>query len=292
MKKSFVNLLLLIFTLAGLSCSEANAIKIGLLTRVNSVNTGTSNQGAIYDELTGKSFCKLEPMTAYKLTPGRNCIHITLKGKKYDIKSDRIVIKTSSSGFISAKNKWYRGNLIVRNVNGKLTVINDIKLEEYLLGVVPSEMPSTWHEEALKAQAVAARSYAVANLGKQSRHGYDLKDNTEDQAYGGASAETERARNAVAQTAGIVITQNKNVIPAFYFASAGGKTSNAGDVWAHDLPFIQSVPSFDEGIRKMGHGIGMSQYGCNNLAKMGYNAFQILAYYYKNVKFGRLKSDI
>ena len=152
-------------------------------------------------------------------------------------------------------------------------------------------MPSGWQIEAHKAQAIAARSYALANMGKRGKYGYDLKDTPEDQAYGGASAETARTNQAVIDTEGIVLVCQGKIVPAYYSASAGGQTRTAGQVWLTDLPFIKSVPSFDDGIKKNGHGVGMSQYGANNLAKRGYNGYQILKYFYANTKFARLKED-
>ena len=172
-----------------------------------------------------------------------------------------------------------------------LTVINDIPLEKYLRGVVPSEMPSSWEHEAHKAQAIAARSYAIANRGKRAKYGYDLKDTPEDQAYGGASAEKTNTNEAVEETSGIVLVCQGKIVPAYYSASAGGKTKTGGQVWSSDLPFLKSVPSFDDGIKKNGHGVGMSQYGANNLAKRGYNAYQILKYFYANTKFARVKGE-
>ena len=172
-----------------------------------------------------------------------------------------------------------------------LTVINDVPLEKYLKGVVPSEMPSSWEHDAHKAQAIAARSYAIANLGKRAKHGYDLKDTPEDQAYGGASAETNQTNEAVEETEGIVLVYEGKIIPAYYSASAGGQTRSAGQVWTKDLAFLKSVPSFDDGIKKNGHGVGMSQYGANNLSKKGYNAYQILKHFYPNTKFAKIKSE-
>ena len=165
-------------------------------------------------------------------------------------------------------------------------------IEEYLLGVVPSEMPSKWNIEAHKAQAIAARSYAIANMGKRKHSGYDLKDTPIDQAYGGASAETPQTTKAVSMTKGIVLTYGGKVIPAFYHASSGGKTVSSGAVWAKDLPYIKSVPGYDDGIKKSGHGVGMSQHGANNLANKGYNAYKILNYFYKNVKFAVVKTQL
>ena len=166
-----------------------------------------------------------------------------------------------------------------------------VPLEEYLMGVVPSEMPSVWNIEAHKAQAIAARSYAIANLGKRKSMGYDLKDTPLDQTYGGASSETKQTTRAVLETRGIVLTHNGKIIPAYYHAASGGKTVVSGAVWAKDLPYIKSVPGYDDGIRKNGHGVGMSQHGANNLANKGYNAYQILNYFYKNIRFSVTKNE-
>ena len=89
---------------------------------------------------------------------------------------------------------------------------------------------------------------------------------------------------------GFLIHNNK-IIPAYYHASSGGRTLSAGEVWSHDLPYIQSVDGFDYGVRKKGHGVGMSQYGANNLANMGYSAKQILNYFYKDVRFARIRNS-
>lgn len=231
----------------------------------------------------------MEKMKGYEMKPYRGKIAIKIDGKYMKMNASKIVIKPQDNGFVSVKKKWYRGQFKIINDDGKLTIMNDISLEEYIRGVVPSEMPPSWEHEAHKAQAIAARSYAVANMGKRSKHGYDLKDTPEDQAYGGASAETPQTNDAVKETEGIVLVCQGKIVPAYYSASAGGKTKTGSQVWTSDLPFLKSVPSFDDGIRKNGHGVGMSQYGANNLAKRGYNGYQILRYFYANTKFARLK---
>lgn len=233
----------------------------------------------------------MDKMKGYEFKPYRGVIAIKVDGQYKKINSNKIVIKPEPNGFVSVKRKWYRGHFQLNNDGLGLTVINDVPLEKYLQGVVPSEMPSSWEHDAHKAQAIAARSYALANLGKRGKHGYDLKDTPEDQAYGGASAETPQTNDAVSETEGIVLVHNGKIIPAYYSASAGGKTTTAGQVWSKDLAFLKSVPSFDDGIKKNGHGVGMSQYGANNLAKKGYNGYQILKYFYANVKFAKIKSE-
>lgn len=285
--KFFIITVLLII-LQSSSCQKAEAIKIGLLDGVNEAFIGTSKPANLLQSGTYKSFYVLEAMKPYRFKAMGDSIGVEINGKVFNLSMSRVIVRPQNKGFISTKKRWYRGEFIVINNNGKLVVVNDLPLELYMLGVVPSEMPSKWNPEALKAQAIAARSYAIANRGKRASHGYDLKDTPEDQAYGGASSETAETNRAVSETKGIVVTYNKKIIPAYYSASAGGHTINSGDVWNTDLPFLRSVPSFDDNVSKNGHGIGMSQHGANNLASKGYNAYQILSYYYNNVKFGRL----
>ena len=285
MKKILLIIMLLFFA------NPCLAIKIGLLTDTDNVPFGTSVFGTITDANTNRTVVDIEAMQGYEIKPYNNVMAIKIKGKYYKINSDNIVIKPVSFGYVCTKSKWYRGFLRIQNKGGKLTVINDVDLEDYIKGVVPAEMPSGWELEAHKAQAVAARSYAVANLGKRAGLGFDLKDTPDDQAYGGASAETAKTNKAVEETQGIVLTHDMKVITAYYSASAGGQSLTASDVWGSNLPYLRSVPSFDDNIGKKGHGVGMSQHGANNLAKQGYNGYQILQYFYKDVTFARLNPE-
>lgn len=267
------------------------AIKIGLLTGINKTYMGASTNAKIINARTNKLLYTLSAMRAYEIRAYKRSIAIKISGNYFDLGSDYVVIKPTSNGFISTKGKWYRGYFIVYNRNGALTIINHVDIEDYIKGVVPSEMPSSWNHEAHKAQAIAARSYALANLGKRANAGYDLKDTPEDQAYGGATVESLQTNNAVDETKGIVLIYDLKIIPAFYSASAGGQTCSASDVWMKNLPYLKSVPSFDGNFKKNGHGVGMSQHGANNLAKNGYNAYQILKYFYKGTQFARINPD-
>lgn len=289
MKKfSILIIILLVQSIFILPCF---AIKIGLLNGVGRVFIGTSHQGQIINASNNKLLYTMPAMKGFEVRPYGNSIAVKIDGNYYNLKTNYIVVKTDSGGFVSAKNKWYRGYFMVYNRGGALTVINNVEIEDYIRGVVPSEMPSSWNCEAHKAQAVAARSYALANLGKRASCGYDLKDTPEDQAYGGASAESMKTNQAVDSTKGIVLIYNLKIIPAYYSASAGGQTSSSADVWTRNLPYLQSVPSFDGNFKKNGHGVGMSQHGANNLAQKGYNAYQILQYFYKGVQFARINPN-
>lgn len=286
MRKILITLTILLINL--IIANPSHAIKIGLLTEVDQAGIGTNVNGRMIDVHTNKTVCTSNAMKGYVLVPYKNQIAVKSGGKFYTLGTDSIVIRPDTDGYVSTKGKWYHGKLMVKVVNGNLTVINDIDLEDYLKGVVPSEMPPSWEFEALKAQAIAARSFALANLGKQAKHGYDLKDNTEDQAYNGASVETNKTNKAVEETYGLVLTYDMKIISAYYSASAGGMTNTSA--WGGNVPYLHSVPSFDDNVKKNGHGVGMSQHGANNLAKQGYNAYQILQYFYQNVKFAKLNN--
>jgi stage II sporulation protein D len=277
---------------------------------------------------------------------------------------------------VALNGKLYRGCLWIRPTadapaagtkqpEPSVSVINILDLEDYLLSVLPSEMPATWPAEALKAQAVAARSYAVANLGKHAKDGFDVKATIEDQVYSGVSAERDSTNRAVAETEGVVIKFGGKVITAFFHSAGGGFTELSENVWGRNLPYLKSVPDYDDASphfawtrqftpdslekafgqdlgqilnvmiltrssanrvqdallvgsngtryvtgdvlrsalklpstvfnvgcdengytfagRGFGHGLGLSQWGAKALAEQGYNAAQILTYYYKDV---------
>lgn len=281
----FRRIILLTFIFLSLSL-RAEALKIGLANDVKTVKIASSVSAEIYDSLHNKLLYEIRPMKIYEFKSNGNELSVIVNKKNIDLGTNQITVRTKEAGFLCSKKSWYRGDFIIINWNNGLTLINQISLEDYLKGVVPSEMPSRWNEEALKAQAIAARSYAVATTtaGKHASKGFDLVDTTADQAYGGASAEKASTSKAVEDTKGIVLVQNKKVLPAYYHASSGGQTK----VWASGSSFLQSVPSFDEGTKKNGHGVGMSQHGANNLAEMGYNAYQILNYFYKDFQFAKL----
>ena len=140
----------------------------------------------------------------------------------------------------------YRGRMeIGRYDSTKLTAVNIVSLEEYLYGVLPAEMPAEWHEEALKAQAVCARSYALIKAGfggsSNAKKGYKIVDTVSSQVYKGYLVENIRCNRAVDATKGEMVCYNDKVVPTYYFSTSGGRTEAARDVWAVDVPYLQSV---------------------------------------------------
>ena len=149
----------------------------------------------------------------------------------------------AGSAALSLNGRAYRGSLqILKLDKGKVRVVNVVGLDFYLRGVVPSEMPKDWAPEALKAQAVAARSYAVSHL--HPAGGFDLYPDTRDQVYLGIPHEAPTTTAAVTATAGQVALYKGKVASTYFFSTSGGRTANIQDIYAGSppVPYLVSVP--------------------------------------------------
>ena len=144
----------------------------------------------------------------------------------------------------------YRGAIMLHRVGKRLAVVNRVPLDRYLRGVVPWEMPYYWHREALKAQAVVARSYALATLKPTSL--YDTYADTRSQVYGGIEAERITTNRAIAATRGRVLLWQGAVATTFYHSTSGGRTAPVEQVWpkASPVPYLVSVFDPHDGISK------------------------------------------
>jgi stage II sporulation protein D len=145
----------------------------------------------------------------------------------------------------------YRGALLVHRHAGKLTIVNRLPLDRYLRGVVPWEMPDDWHREALRAQAVVARSYALATLKPGAL--FDLYADTRSQVYGGIRAEAASTNRAIGSTAGRVVFWNGRIATTFYHSTSGGRTVSNEEAWpgASPVPYLVSVPDPYDGLSKL-----------------------------------------
>jgi stage II sporulation protein D len=133
----------------------------------------------------------------------------------------------------------YRGQIEVGVTGGKLDAVNVVGLEQYLQGVVAKEMPSSWPDEALKAQAVAARSYALAH--RLSGKPFDLYSDVRSQVYGGVAGETARTTAAVQGTKGEVLLWEGKPIDALFHSTSGGATLDAAEVFGKPVPYLVGV---------------------------------------------------
>ena len=144
---------------------------------------------------------------------------------------------------VALNGRGYRGSFRVLKLAGaKIRVVNVVGLDLYLRGVVPSEMPKTWAAEALKAQAVAARSYALSHL--HAGGGFDLYPDTRDQVYLGIPHEAPSTNAAVGATAGQVVFYKGKVASTYFFSTSGGRTASVQDLYPNSpaIPYLASVP--------------------------------------------------
>ena len=146
--------------------------------------------------------------------------------------------------------KAYRGRIeVFVNSRGSLTVVNAVSLEDYLLGVVPNEL-SLPNIEAQKAQAIAARTYAIANINGFIKQGFDLLPTIRSQVYNGYSSESKMGTQAVLETRGIVATYKGKPINAYYTSTCGGRTENSENVFDFDEPYLRGVECSLEGHKQ------------------------------------------
>jgi stage II sporulation protein D len=138
--------------------------------------------------------------------------------------------------------KAYRGRLIVLSAGKSLQLVNALNLDSYIRGVVGGEMPTTWPAAALEAQAVAARSYALAQLQSVvTARGFDVYSDTRSQVYGGIAAEAPSVTSAVQATARLVVLYDGRVATTYFSSSSGGRTASAAEVTGKPIPYLVSV---------------------------------------------------
>ncbi len=156
-----------------------------------------------------------------------------------------LFLPSSDNVFITVNGKAYRGFLDVRlNGSNRITVVNQLRLEEYLPGVVPAELsPVTYPEfDALAAQAIVARTYALKHMGQYSSNGFDLTNDDRTQVYQGMAAERKASNEAIRHTAGFAVYYGDELIDAMYMSTCGGRTEDSSNVYGTaPVPYLKSV---------------------------------------------------
>ena len=177
----------------------------------------------------------------YNLAPGPQVVGPGLRVRTAAGAQRDLTSPATFEGGVRLGTRAYRGSLVLHSTGGSLSAVNHVGLEPYLYGVVPWEMPPSWAPEALKAQAVAARSYALVSV--RGGGSFDVYDDTRSQVYGGIAAEDARANAAINATAGRVVSWNGSVAHTFFHSTSGGRTAAIRDVWpsAQPLPYLVSV---------------------------------------------------
>jgi stage II sporulation protein D len=293
-------------------------------------------------------------------------------------------IEPVGDGQIQVNGKSFKGAMeIIGEKDGTITVINKLPLEDYVMGVLAGEIPRDWPLEALKAQAIAARTFAVLKrtLAREKNEVYDLENTAQFQMYQGSGLVNEKIRKAVQETQGQIATYDSKPILAFFHSNCGGETCGAADVWGQNQPYLKpvscpfgnngthfrwreeigirdlvrqlrvagikigdivrlealerdnsdrilklSIMDSDGSVKTMkgsafrmaigpdiirstrftaevgqnkvifngkgwGHGVGLCQEGACGMALKGYNAFEILRYYYHGIMIEKIKDN-
>ena len=171
------------------------------------------------------------------------------KQKIYDLKNkDKFLVRTSDSRGIWVGQKRYAGKLNIFIGDKNISVVNIIGVENYLSSVVGSEMPTKWPMEALEAQAIASRTYALKQKGNSV---FDIDSTNKNQVYNGLESRTFKTKKAVRATRSLVLVYKNKLINALFHSSSAGMTENSQDVWKNKFPYLSSVKDFDKNNPKL-----------------------------------------
>ncbi|MBE9012423.1 SpoIID/LytB domain-containing protein [Pseudanabaenaceae cyanobacterium LEGE 13415] len=221
----------------------------------------TASQGATILDSEGRSINQLAAGNPYSVQATGDAINFG--GKQTP---GMVMIQPPSNGVLYLGDKPYRGRFLLAAQGGRIWVVNYINLRHYLYSVVASEVSPSWNQEALKAQAVAARSYALTYYFRRAQPLYHMGSDEYFQVYSGISTESERTNQAVDQTAGEFISYKGGIVESLYAAS-------------------------DAIVADAFRGKGMSQLGALELAETGFTYKQILARYYPKTNIARIEQD-
>jgi len=171
------------------------------------------------------------------------------KQKKYNLKNNQqFQIRSSDGRGIWVGQKRFSGKLNLFVYDSEILVVNVLGIEKYLDSVVGSEMPTKWPIEALKAQAIASRTYALKQKGNNL---FDIDSTQKNQVYNGLESRTYKTIRAVKSTRSLVLTYKDKLINALFHSSSGGMTENSQDVWKNKYPYLSSVKDFDKNNPKL-----------------------------------------
>jgi hypothetical protein len=232
-------------------------MRVAIAKKASNLEVATSVDGYLMD-LSGQNYCNMPAQSSLVLRPqgaGMAAGSCTL--------SNTVWLEPGEGGYVYVGDSWYKGRVLLLTDGSGLMAVNFVLMHDYLSSVVGSEMYVSWPLEALKAQAVAARSYALVHHVRHAKRAYDLDNTQRYQAYLGIAKETNTTQAAVAATTGEFISYNGGIVESLYAAS-------------------------DAIVQAAHGGNGMSQTGAMELASEGYNYNQILGNYYPGTSLSRL----
>ncbi|NJL46727.1 MAG: SpoIID/LytB domain-containing protein [Leptolyngbyaceae cyanobacterium SM2_5_2] len=232
-------------------------MRVAIAKGVSSLEVATSADGYLMD-LNGQNYCNMSAQKSFVLRPqdgGMAFGSCQLTNTAW--------LEAGEGGYVFVGDNWYKGRVLLMQSGNAITAVNFVLLHDYLSSVVGSEMYVNWPLESLKAQAVAARSYALVHHVRHANRSYDLDNTQRYQAYLGIGKETNTTQAAVAATTGEFISYNGGIVESLYAAS--------------------------DAIVEAAHGgNGMSQTGAMEMASQGHNYTEILGNYYPGTSLSRL----
>lgn len=243
---TFVVLLIILLTLSLCSyAAEYDTLKVGLYYGSSAQSSVTINvaTGVSLGYFDGTQHCETGVLYGTDFT-------VSASSETSMLINDVQVVETGGSnlslmpieGNIKINGKEYRGSALFTNAAATtLNVMNLVGLEQYLCGVIPSEVPASWNEEALKAQAICARGFAISNFNKHASSGFNVCATTNCQVYGGVASEKASTNKAVNDTAGQVLSYDGKIIESLFYSSSGGHTANVKNVWGSSIPYLMGV---------------------------------------------------
>ena len=231
------------FLPSGTFPSHTSPLRVGLIDRFSNRPTISINNTSIVYRGHGDTMFFHSP-TGFVVRPYGNMVALYDGSQRVMVSNFMLIY--DDFGIITIDGVSFRGGIEFALLGSGVTAVNWVSIEEYLFSVVPSEMPATWHPEALRAQAVAARTYALFNRDRSVHVGFDLCNTVCCQVYRGIEWEHESSTNAVLATTGLALYHSGDLIDAVYFASSGGFTENSENVWLEMRPYLRAVPDIYE----------------------------------------------
>jgi stage II sporulation protein D len=229
----------LLIWLVAAPAQAALELRVAVEQDANQVQVGSSTDAVLKDVGTGREIAQIPAMNAIVAEPRGGAVAFS------QYQAGALWVEPSGGGYVFVGDKWYRGRVLVVPTSGGLTAVNYVDLDQYLYSVVGAEMGSRFPLEALRAQAVAARTYALYQRQNSANDVFDVGDTTAWQVYDGLTKESAETRAAVDSTSSLVLTYNNQIINAVFSACSGGHTQNSEDVWTNALPYLRGVVDYD-----------------------------------------------
>ena len=216
-------------------------VKVLILSHVRSLDLKLLGPVKVKRFYTNEDLGQLGSGLLIKVKPAAT--GLVLGKEEYKIFGINLICPDIRKVNFSINKRNYRGGInLIRETDMSVSVINQIPLEDYLGGVLPSEIPAAWPDAALEAQAIAARTYALYEALRKQDKDFYLQADIRSQVYGGAGKEKNRTSRAVKKTRGKILTYKGYIFPAYFHAACGGKRQDAARVWGIDLKPLKTGP--------------------------------------------------